>query len=256
MAFGTSFNFSVRSFNEIENKYNSTKPVRERDRGIQRDIRPMNHRTNKHIRVEKISDDEYGCVLYGTRVLTYHRDGSIKILTGGYATQSTTMFLGACLPHGWWACRVSEKLHVYQYEVSKKYYIAGDKEPLIITDYATPNPIVTGAVVPTKKVVNRAETKVKREVYKPFLAFAQGFMEVLNIDVPKPDRTDYYATHRLRSAFLEKPETIGEDKYLEVLSAISAQYWRGMTYKQIKSMIYRVSTVHDTVDMPIGKKQR
>lgn len=256
MAFGTSFNFAVRSFADIESKYNSTKPVHERDRGTQRDIRPMNHRTNKHIRVEKISDDEYGCVLNDTRVLTYLRDGSIKILTGGYATQSTTMFLGACLPQGWWACRVQEKLHVYQYEFSKRYYIAGGKEPLIIKDYATPNPIVTGAVVPTKKVVNRTETKVKREVYKPFLAFAQGFMEVLNIDVPKPDRTDYYAPIKLRNEFMDKPETVGEDRYLEVLSALSDQYLRGMTYKQIKSMLYRTGTVHDTVEMEIGMKQR
>jgi|APCry1669188910_1035180.scaffolds.fasta_scaffold05789_5 hypothetical protein len=255
MAFGTSFNYAVRSFEQIENRYNSTKPVREKDRGIQRDIRPMNHRTNKHIRVEKISDDEYGCVLYGTRCLTYHRDGSINITTGGYVTQSTTMFLGSCLPQGWWASRTQEKLHIYRY-TDKKYYIVGDKEILTIKDYDTDNPIVTGAQIPTKKVVNRAETKVKRDMYKPFLSFAQGFMEVLNIDVPKPDRTDYYATSRLRNEFLDKPETIGEDRYLELLSALCASYWRGQTYKQIKSMLYRTGTVHDIVEMEIGKKQR
>lgn len=255
MAFGTSFNFAVRSFEQIESKYNSTKPVREKDRGIQRDIRPMNHRTNKHIRVEKVSDDEYGCVLYDTRVLSYLRDGSIKLTTGGYSTQSTTMFMDSCLPSGWWASRIQGLLHVYRCEI-KKYYIVG-KAPLIIKDYATDNPVVvSGAVVPTKQVVNRALTKVKRDVYRPFLAFAQGFMEVLNIDVPKPERGDYYAPYKLRNEFLDKPETIGEDRYLEVLSALSAQYWRGMTYKQIKSMLYRVATVHDTVEMPIGNKQR
>jgi hypothetical protein len=255
MAFGTSFNFAVRSFTDIEIKYNSTTPVREKDRGIQRDIRPMHRRTNKHIRVEKVSDDEYGCVLYGTRVMSYLRDGSIKLTTGGYPTQSTTMFMSSCLPQGWDASRIQGAMHVYQYEI-KKYYIVGS-EPLIIKDYATDNPVVvSGAVVPTKKVVNRELTKVKRAVYKPFLAFAQGFMEVLNIDVPKPDRTDYYAPIKLRNEFMDKPETIGEDRYLEVLSALCSQYWRGQTFKQIKSMLYRVSTVHDTVEMPIGNKQR
>jgi len=255
MAFGTSFNFSVRSFGDIERKYLSTKPVREKDRGIQRDIRPMNHRTNKHIRVEKVSDDEYGCVLYGTRVLSYLRDGSIKLTTGGYSTQSTSMFMGSCLPQGWYASRIQGALHVYQYEI-KKYYIVGN-EPLIIKDYATDNPVVvSGAVIPTKKVVNRTETKVKRDMYKPFLSFAQGFMEVLNIDVPKPDRIDYYAPIILVNEFLSTPETIGEDRYLEVLSALCNQYWRGQTYKQIKSRLYRNATVHDIVEMEIGKKQR
>ena len=255
MAFGTSFNFSVRSFEQIENRYNSTKPVREKDRGIQRDIRPMNHRTNKHIRVEKVSDDEYGCVLYGTRVLSYLRDGSIKLTTGGYSTQSTSMFMGSCLPDNWYASRIQGALHVYQYEI-KKYYIVG-KEPLIIKDYATDNPVVvSGAVVPTKKVVNRELTKVKRAVYKPFLAFAQGFMEVLNIDVPKPDRTDYYASGRLRNQILSTPETISEDRYLEVLSALCDHYWKERTFKHIKTMLYRTGTVHDTVEMEVGKKQR
>ena len=255
MAFGTSFNFSVRSFGDIERKYLSTKPVREKDRGIQRDIRPMKHRNNKHIRVEKVSDDEYACVLYDTRVLSYLRDGSIKLTTGGYSTQSTTMFMCSCLPQGWWASRIKGVLHVSQYEI-KKYYIVG-KAPLIIKDYATDNPIVvSGAVVPTKQVVNRALTKVKRDVYRPFLAFAQGFMEVLNIDVPKPEHGNFYANVKLRNEFLTTPEKIGEDRYLEVLSALCNQYFRGMTYKQIKSMIYRVSTVHDIVDMEIGKKQR
>ena len=54
MAFGTSFNFAVRSFEQIESKYNSTKPVREKDRGIQRDIRPMNHRTNNKSSLVKL----------------------------------------------------------------------------------------------------------------------------------------------------------------------------------------------------------
>ena len=255
MAFGTSFNFAVRSFEQIESKYNSTKPVREKDRGIQRDIRPMNHRTNKHIRVEKVSDDEYGCVLYDTRVLSYLRDGSIKLTTGGYSTQSTSMFMGSCLPVNWYASRIQGALHVYQYEI-KKYYIVG-RAPLIIKDYATDNPVVvSGAVVPTKQVVNRALTKVKRDVYRPFLAFAQGFMEVLNIDVPKPEHGNFYANIKLRNEFLSTPETISEDRYLEVLSALSAQYWRGRTFKQIKSMLYREGTVYDTVEMPIGNKQR
>lgn len=255
MAFGTSFNFAVRSFEQIESKYNSTKPVREKDRGIQRDIRPMNHRNNKHIRVEKISNDEYACVLYDTRVLSYLRDGSIKLTTGGYSTQSTTMFMCSCLPQGWWASRIKGVLHVSQYEI-KKYYIVG-KAPLIIKDYATDNPIVvSGVVVPTKQVVNRELTKVKRAVYRPFLAFAQGFMEVLNIDVPKPEHGNFYANVKLRNEFLTTPEKIGEDRYLEVLSALCNQYFRGQTFKQIKSMLYREGTVYDTVEMEIGNKQR
>ena len=62
MAFGTTFNFNARSFEQIECRYLATKPVREKDIGIQRDIRPMNYRGNKHIRIQKISNDEYACV--------------------------------------------------------------------------------------------------------------------------------------------------------------------------------------------------
>jgi hypothetical protein len=93
-------------------------------------------------------------------------------------------------------------------------------------------------------------------VYKPFIAFAQGFMELLGMDVPKPDNSSYYENVTLRRAFMENPETVSEDRYLEVLSALVHQSWHPMEFKKLKAMLYRTATVYNEVTMEIGKKQR
>ena len=81
-------------------------------------------------------------------------------------------------------------------------------------------------------------------------------MDLLNIDVPSPERNKYYENIKLSSGFIEMPETVSDDKYLEVLSILVHQQRYPIDYKKLKAMIYRKATVYNEVNMEIGKRQR
>ena len=101
MAYGCSFNFRVPSFSHLEFLYNNTKPINERNRKTERNIRPLGNRSQKHARVEKIDDNTYACTFYNTRCVTYHRNGKVEFYHGGWVSQSTKSFMDVCVPYGW-----------------------------------------------------------------------------------------------------------------------------------------------------------
>lgn len=253
MAFGNSFDFNIESFEQLETLYNKVKPIREKDRGTQRDIRPINSRGQKHVRVAKIDADTYACVFYGTECVIYHRNGELEVKTGGYATQSTTGFINACMPMWWQAYRIQSMVHLYD-RVLRKYYIVGDNS-LIISDCRGGPYEVTNAVVPTKNKVNRVESKAARAKYQPFLTFARGFMEVLGMEVPKDNSLAWGEGARIRHEFYTNPEAFPEDNYLSLLSAIVYQRYWPYTYAQVKAQIYKEGTVYDEIPLPMGTRQ-
>ena len=254
MAYGNSFEFNISSFEGLEQLYKDTKPINERGRGTDRDIRPLGRRTQKHVRMEKINDDTYACTFYDERCVIYHRNRKLEIHTGGWVTQSTKGFIDACLPWRWGATMIQSMIHIIDKPLNK-YYIVGGL-PLIISDYDSEVYEVINPVVPTKRKVNREQSKVKREAYKPFLTFARGFMEVLNIEVPKSDES-WWVSARNRDEFISKPETVTEERYLDVLSAfVHGGGYSPNSYKQIYNKLFKESTVYDRVICPIGDCQK
>ena len=255
MAYGCSFNFRVSNFNQLEQLYNETKPINERvgNRGTMRDIRPLGSRTQKHARVEKIDDNTYSCTFYDTRCVTYHRDGKVEFNHGGWVSQSTRSFMGACMPWGLCASLIQSRIHIYK-ATSNHYYIIGN-EPLIISDINATEYSILNAVTPTKRKVNREQSKEARAKFTAFLTFARGFMDVLSMDVPKPE-TSWWEWDRTRREFMYQPEWFGEDKYLDVLATFVHQGYGGKTYAQIHKQIMNEMTVYDRVELPMGSCQK
>jgi hypothetical protein len=253
MAYGNSFDFSIESFEQLESIYNKVKPIREKDCGVSRDIRPINSRNQKHVRVEKIDIDTYACVFYNTRCVVYHRNGELEVKTSGYNTQSTTGFINACMPTMWSAFRHQSMVHLHD-RLRTMYYIVGDS-PLIISDYRGAPYEIKNAVMPTKSRVMRAESKAKRAKFQPFLTFARGFMEVLGMDVPRDTDLVWGEGNRLRHEFFTSPETFVEDDYLKLLSAFVHQRYHPMTFAQVKAEFNKEGTVYERVDLYIGARQ-
>ena len=255
MAYYYEMEFRIDSFAEAEKTYNETKPIR----GKEGDIRPLGARHKQHYRIVKIDEDTYACRLYETNVATYYRDGKVKIDLGGWDTPTTRGFLERVLPAGWVNFRHNKFNHLVKgsnltwYSVHDNQnhpkYIMGNSSVYINTN----NNEVTGFIRPTRSVVNRADSKARRERYAPFLQFAKTMIEVLQFDIPKPDNR--YDCNKIIYEFMTLPEKFTEDKYLEVLSAFVYAGWYPRNYNQIKNSIYKETTVYDTVELPLGSLQ-
>lgn len=243
--------FRISNFAQAEETYKEVKPIRGKDG----DIRPLGDRRKQHYRIVKIDDDTYACRLYNTDVATYYRDGKVKIDLGGWDTPTTRGFLQRVLPFGWDMLRYNTATHITKLyprpinEVHENYYYILGDTPVYINNN---NDEVTGYKKPTKTLVNREDSKARRERYTPFLQFAKTMLEVLQFDVPKPENHNSYA---LMQEFMTLPEKFTEDRYIEVLSAFVHHGWYPRKYHQIKNSIYKEATVYDTIDLPLGSLQ-
>lgn len=233
----------VSSFEEAEERYYNTKPIRGSD-----DVRPLGERRKKHHRITKIDDDTFACTLYHTDVVTYSRDGRVLVNLGNWDTQTTRDFLHRCMPLGYNNIRSNNRTHIYNTRTPEVKYVLGNTAMLINTVTGE----ITGYAIPTKSVVNRQASKAKREQFKEFLQIARGTMEVLQIEVPHPVRSGVGSTV---FNFLRDPLQFKPDDYMDVLSCFVHSKWDRLTYKQIESKIKRASTVYDEVALPIGSMQ-
>lgn len=251
MAFSIRPDFWIADFADFagaEAKYHNTKPIR----GNPDDIRPLGSRSAQHMRIVKHNENSYSCRLYNTDVATFYRDGTIEYETGGWNTTSTANFMDACMPKGWGASKFNNCIQAF-HSPTGNYYVVQNGFTI---DTNTGD--VSGARTPTKEVVNREESKQKREAYKPFLVFAKTFMEVLNMQVPL-DRETYYECHRKASKFLYDASLVSEEHWLEVLSVLAyTSYWdnTAVSFNQVKAKIYKANTVYDTINLPIGTMQK
>jgi hypothetical protein len=243
MGFSARPDFRVMNFMEAEHRYNNITPIRGTT------IRPLGDRRAKHIHIVKEDDDTYECYYYNTAVATFHRDGRIVYKTDGYNTVSTANIITAFAPYGYYAYKYNNIIQMYH---DQKYYIVENG-----FTYNTITGELSGLRTPTKQLVDRAATKEKRESTLPFLHFARGFMEVLNMDVPY-DPSARYSSHIIN--FYRNPSEFSEDQYLDLLSAfVYEDSWNGnwgKSFKLVKAKIQRVFTVYREVEIPIGSVQK
>jgi len=87
---------TLHSYADALAKYNSIKPIR----GNLYNVRPLDSRRAQHLRIEMAGEDVC-CVLYRTRVVTYHKTGAVTLNYGGWNTTETRAFVEALT--GWWA---------------------------------------------------------------------------------------------------------------------------------------------------------
>jgi len=244
MGFSARPDFKVKSFVDAEHKYHSIIPIRGTT------IRPLGDRRAKHLHIVKEDDETYLCYYYNTAVATFHRDGRIVYKTDGYNTVSTANVITAFAPYGYYACKYNNIIQMYHDE---KYYIVENG-----FTYNTKTGELSGLRTPTKQLVDREATKEKREGTLPFLHFARGFMEVLNMDVPYDDNRTIRNNHIIN--FYSNPSEFSEEQYLDLLSAfVYEDSWNGnwaKSFKQVKTKIQRVFTVYREVEIPIGSLQK
>lgn len=248
MAYTINATFRVASYTEAKAKYESVKPIRGKDD----DVRPLGDRRAQHMRIVKNDDDSYACRLYSTDVATFHKDGRAVFKTGGWGTTSTANFMTSCTPSGWWVSKLNNHIQAYHRQADKYYVVQNG-----FTINTNTNE-VSGYATPTKQVVNREKSKEMREPFKTFLAFAQTFMETLNMEVPHAKET-FWENQQLAHKFLRNPSEVSEEMYLNVMTGLvyySAWSNKQSTFSQLKSKIYRENTVYDTVDLPVGSLQK
>jgi hypothetical protein len=247
MGFSARADFRVTNFVSAEMKYSRITPIRGTE------IRPLGNRRAKHIQIIKYNADTYACRYYHTDVATFHRDGRIVYQTNGYATVSTAAIMTALMPARYYTYKLTNHIQAFNPDTNM-YYIV-ESGFTINTETGE----VSGIRTPTKQLVDRERTKEKRAVVMPFLQFAQGIMQVFNMDVPF-EAEKRHDNHRLRYQFLDDPTKVSEEKYLDLLSAFAyASSWSGThsdSFAQIKSKIYRNFTEYREVELPIGSLQK
>lgn len=171
---------SVRLYDKYKAKHDSIKPVR----GRTPECRPIGkrYRTYETIR-EVIIEGIPGitCRLHNTDCVTYLRDGTIMVYTGGWNTMTTAAFIHKHYPASCW--RQHNKLwvrtalhgeHVIPLPSGKQ-----DK-PLKFVPVESDTGAEVYRVVydtpPKKLVVDRQKAKEARAPIMPFLAWAKTFL--------------------------------------------------------------------------------
>jgi hypothetical protein len=245
MAYTTECNFKIGDFYELEQKYLTVKPIRGKN-----DIRPLESRSKQHLRVVKIDDDTYACRLYQTDVATYHRDGRVVMSLGGYNTMSTRAFFAHTIPHGYYFMYHKQTISIAKmpdHYIDKHTYHMLDTGGSITINTVTEE--ITGGLQPTKQVVNRKKSKEARAQYKPFLDWAKSYMVTLGIEVPR----ETSMTYALEKQFIANPESITEDRYLDVLSSLVYQKWYApKLYEAVKNQLFKEGTHYDIINLPAG----
>jgi hypothetical protein len=118
----------IRSFAQAEEHWNEQKEWPNEHASK----RQLAGRRKKHLHLLKNWDDNaFGCVLYSTPIVTYRRDGSVKLRC--YDSVSSNQFAWCVSPDG---CRpVSHKSRMFwcvETELGDRYYREGP-EPLLLT---------------------------------------------------------------------------------------------------------------------------
>ena len=92
MAFGQWRNSGIPKIDNYEQAlklWTDTLPIRRR----KTDDRPLGHRRNTWYLINKGEDDKIECKMYGTPLVTFHKDGRVEISNYAYNTTSTPNFI-------------------------------------------------------------------------------------------------------------------------------------------------------------------
>jgi len=170
----------IHNFTSAERTYSNIEPIRGTT------IRPLGNRRAKHYAIEKISDTQYACTLYGHRVITYTKEtkpgeGTLgEISLCGHDTMTTrgfiTQVLGTdCYSHkGKTYIEVGKRVTEVdgRYKVTGAYYLPPN-HTLQIRHAQVFNPVPV-----MKKVLDREVTKQLRDKYKESMADAEAMLRL------------------------------------------------------------------------------
>ena len=171
----------IENFAAAERVYNSIKPIRGTT------LRPLGKRRDKHFAIEKISDTQYVCTLYGHRVITYTKEtapgeGTLgEVSLCGYDTMTTRGFITRVLGTPCYQFKKNTFIDIdrrvikkseRRYVVRGSYYLPAN-HTLQIRHGEVLNPVAV-----KKKVLDREITKNLREKYKESMADAEAMLSL------------------------------------------------------------------------------
>ena len=152
-----------------------------RGNGRNAGIKPIGKRALTHmtIRRERNVTSPMGnvgmaimCKLYDTDCVTFYEDWSSKLATGGWATQSTMMFIDALIDHHTWVTNAPQSEGNMLYNKNGKKYVWGGSL------YLDPDrvPLNDGLCVVHR--VNRKAMNEVRKLNAPFRKYVQSMVKV------------------------------------------------------------------------------
>ena len=171
----------IESFTAAERVYNNIKPIRGTT------LRPLGKRRDKHFAIEKISDTQYVCTLYGHRVITYTKEtapgeGTLgEVSLCGYDTMTTRGFITRVLGTPCYQFKKNTFIDIdrrvikkseRRYIVRGSYYLPAN-HTLQIRHGEVLNPVPV-----TKKILDREITKELRDKYKESMADAEAMLDL------------------------------------------------------------------------------
>jgi hypothetical protein len=112
------------------------------------------------------------CKLYDTDCVTFYEDGSSKLATGGWATQSTIMFIDALIEYNAWVTNAPQSEGNMLYNKNGKKYVWGGSL------YLDPDSIPLNDGLCVVHRVNRKAMNEVRKLNAPFRKYVQSMVKV------------------------------------------------------------------------------
>jgi len=252
----------IHNFTSAERTYNNIEPIRGTT------IRPLGNRRAKHYAIEKISDTQYACTLYGHRVITYTKEtkpgeGTLgEISLCGYDTQTTRGFITRVLGTDCYSHKGKTYIEIGKrvtevdgkYKVTGAYYLPSN-HTLQIRHAQVFNPVPV-----KKKVLDREVTKELRDKYKNEMVAAESMLRMgtprYSEEYDPRERKDYYSMQFLTDLTSEEMS-----EYLWLIAGDSYAHDRIQpTYRSyIVDALYHIAaldaiTIHKEVEVPVGQR--
>ena len=207
----------IANYSDAKRLYESVEPIHGAEH-----IRPLGKPTKHHMRIDKCVVDGvevYEAVLYQTPCVRWYPDGRVLVDDGGWATQSTAVFIkqvlggmsatsaynyvSVCVDAGMWYAIPKGGLMLEK--VGDQYrYQPVNPPKMYISSY------------------NREETKRIRTIAKPVLEYFKTMRAVMGKDAPMNWREEQQKFHEVRLADVLR--RLPEEPSTETLAALFV--WR------------------------------
>lgn len=162
---------SLSSHAEALNHWESIKPIR----GRRDDERPIGDRRKSHMQIGRNLDTVL-CVLYDTRVITFHPDDTITLcVPEEWRSNTTAQFIGAVLRNHVQAVGIRDKDVVIKLKDWGSFRIGTATKFKLVPDGLV---LLEGNIVRDVYTVNRKVLNAARKSIDPFLTYQRGSHKV------------------------------------------------------------------------------
>ena len=229
----------IWNYKEAKHHYESVKPVRGSD------IRPIGARRNKHKQIVAVHNG-YAARLYDTNVITWLQSGEIILDSGGYVTNTTSIFINDVVPGI--RCSVHDKYLMVQTSEVAAYQVGTGEDCLVLL-----NGEVVQARPFTVHKANRTVLNEYRKKYAGFITYVNTMAKIMpeyNSEL-RPPHLIHGARCDVKMLTLYSMQTNDMDEWAETLpvlvSSTSSYKWVDGGYKWCKNLKAIQKFLDDTI---------